>query len=184
MALLPVAVPDRISLRPATPADAAALALWRTEASVRLHQPLQEASVTDLRADLARQRPSDLYRSRGDRFQWIVLADRRPVGWITLALASWEQGVAEVGYALTTDAQGRGIIVPALEQLLAELFGHTAIERIEARCSVENVASQRVLERIGFVREGLLRGYFELDGRRVDNFLYALLRGDYFEGPR
>ena len=92
--------------------------------------------------------------------------------------------MAEVGYALTTDAQGRGIIVPALEQLLAELFGHTAIERIEARCSVENVASQRVLERIGFVREGLLRGYFELDGRRVDNFLYAVLRGDYFEGPR
>lgn len=184
MALSPTPRAVSVTLRTATPADAPSLAAWRSEPSVRRHQPLQEVSVADLRADLARQRPSDLYRSRGDRFQWIVLADRRPVGWITLALASWEQGVAEVGYALTTDAQGRGIIVPALEQLLAELFGHTAIERIEARCSVENVASQRVLERIGFVREGLLRGYFELDGRRVDNYLYALLRGDYFEGPR
>jgi RimJ/RimL family protein N-acetyltransferase len=184
MALSPTPRAASVALRAATPADAPALAAWRAEPSVRRHQPLQEVSVADLRADLARQRPSDLYRSRGDRFQWIVLADRRPVGWITLALASWEQGVAEVGYALTTDAQGRGWMAPALEQLLAELFGHTAIERLEARCSVENVASQRVLDRIGFVREGLLRGYFELDGRRVDNYLYALLRGDYFEGSR
>jgi RimJ/RimL family protein N-acetyltransferase len=180
MALLPVTRADRISLRPATPADAPALAAWRTEPSVRLHQPLQEASAADLRADLARQRPADLFRSRGDRFQWIVTAEREPVGWITLAITSWEQGVAEVGYALTTSAQGRGIMPVALTQLVTELFGQTALERIEARCSVENLASQRVLERAGFVREGRLRGYFELGGRRVDNFLYALLRADVF----
>jgi RimJ/RimL family protein N-acetyltransferase len=184
MALSPTPRAAVVTLRPATPADAPALAAWRSEPSVRLHQPLQEVSVTDLRADLARQRPADLYRSRGDRFQWIVLADRLPVGWITLALASWEQGVAEVGYALTREAQGRGWMAPALDQLLAELFGQTAIERLEARCSVDNLASQRVLEKVGFVREGLLRGYFELQGRRVDNFLYALLRSEYFESSR
>src|SRR5690606_26259018 len=122
----------------------------------------------------------DLYCARGDRYQWIVLADRRPVGWITLAITSWEQGVAEIGYALTTSAQGRGWMVPALDQLLAELFGRTAIERLEARCSVENVASARVLERCGFRREGLLRGYFLLAGRRVDNWIYAILRTDWF----
>jgi RimJ/RimL family protein N-acetyltransferase len=75
-------------------------------------------------------------------------------------------------------------MAPALDQLLAELFGQTAIERLEARCSVDNLASQRVLEKVGFVREGLLRGYFELQGRRVDNFLYALLRSEYFESSR
>ncbi|KAB2965415.1 MAG: GNAT family N-acetyltransferase [Thermoanaerobaculia bacterium] len=184
MALSPTPRVAAVSLRPATPADAPALAAWRSEPSVRRHQPLQEVVVADLRADLARQRPADLYRSRGDRFQWIVLADRQAVGWITLAITSWEQGVAEVGYALTSEAQGRGLMAPALEQLLAELFGQTAIERLEARCSVDNLASQRVLEKVGFVREGLLRGYFELEGRRVDNFLYALLRGDYFAAAR
>lgn len=184
MALLPVSRPDRIALRPAAPADAAALAAWRAEPSVRLHQPLQEASLADLRADLARQRPADLFRARGDRFQWIVMAENEAVGWITLAITSWEQGVAEVGYALTTAAQGRGIMPVALTQLVAELFGQTALERLEARCSVENLASQRVLERVGFTREGRLRHYFELGGRRVDNFLYALLRTDVFAAPR
>jgi ribosomal-protein-alanine N-acetyltransferase len=184
MALLPAAPPLRVSLRPAVPADAPSLATWRAEPSVRRHQPLQEASVADLRADLVRQRPADLYRARGDRFQWIVVAEHDAVGWITLAVTSWEQGVAEVGYALTTAAQGLGIMPIALTQLLAELFGRTPLERIEARCSVENLASQKVLERVGFEREGRLRRYFELGGRRVDNFLYAIVRADVFVAGR
>lgn len=188
MALSAVPGPIPVSLRAASAADAGLLYAWRGEPSVRRHQPLQEASLADLRADLSRQRPADLYRSRGDRYQWIVLADRQPVGWITLAITSWEQGVAEVGYALTTAAQGRGLMAPALEQLVAELFGRTAIDRLEARCSVDNVASAHVLERCGFRREGLLRGYFQLAGRRVDNWIYAILRTDFFapsgERPR
>ena len=64
-----------------------------------------------------------------------------------------------------------------------ELFGHTAVERLEARCSVANVASQKVLEAVGFEREGRLRSYFRLDGGRVDNYLYALLR-EAFLGRR
>ena len=180
MSVLSSSRPLAVGLRPATAADAPALHAWRGEPSVRLHQPLQEASLSDLRADLARQRPADLYRSRGDRFQWIVLADRQAVGWITLAIASWEQKIAEVGYALTESARGRGIMTEALGQLVADLFGQSAIERLEARCAVDNVASQRVLEKLGFTREGLLRAYFELAGRRVDNHLFAILRSDFF----
>jgi RimJ/RimL family protein N-acetyltransferase len=180
MALVSTPRPSAVSLRPATAADAPALYAWRGEPSVRRFQPLQEASLADLRADLGRQRPADLYRSRGDRYQWIVIADQRSAGWITLAVTSWEQGVAEVGYALATEFHGRGIMTDALGQLLAELFGQTAVERLEARCAVENAASQRVLEKLGFHREGHLRGYFELRGRRVDNYLYAILRDDYF----
>jgi ribosomal-protein-alanine N-acetyltransferase len=180
MAVFPAPRPLRVSLRPANPADAPLLYRWRSEESVRRHQPLAEASVADLRSDLGRQRLDDLYRGAGDRFQWIVLAEGYPAGWITLAVTSWEHGVGEIGYALTTELQGRGVMSAALGQLVAELYGHTRLERLEARCSVENVASQKVLERCGFVREGLLRGYFELAGRRVDNLLYAILRSDFF----
>ena len=146
---------------------------------MRRFQPLAEAALTQLRAELAAQRIDDLYRGRGERFLWIVLADDQPAGWITLLVTNWEHGLAELGYALSTPYQGRGIMRPALEQLLAELFLHTPLERIEARCAVGNVGSQRVLEALGFVREGTLRGYFVLRGERVDNYLYALLRGEY-----
>jgi ribosomal-protein-alanine N-acetyltransferase len=180
MAILPSPRPLRIALRPALPADAPLLFRWRGEPTVRLHQPLAEASLAELRTDLARQRTEELYRGCGDRFQWIVLAEGDPVGWVTLAIANWDHGIAEVGYALTTSWQGRGVMPVALSQLLAELFAETPLARIEARCSVENVASQRVLERVGFVREGLLRSYFLLGDRRIDNWLYAVLRRDIF----
>ena len=167
------------SLRPTYPADAPLLLRWRAEPSVRQHQPLSEVSLGQLRAELALNRVDDLYRGRGDKFQWIVLADAEPAGWVTLVVTNWEHGLAELGYALTTHFQRRGLMVQGLNLLLADLFFRTPLERIEARCSVENVGSQKVLTKLGFRREGRLRDYFVLQGRRVDNYLYAILRDDF-----
>ena len=176
-AVAPHSVP-RVTLRPALPRDAELLRGWRGEWSVRRHQPLHELSLSQLRSDLAAQRIGDLYRSRGEKFQWIVLADGDPAGWLTLVICNWEHGLAEVGYALGTEWQGRGLMPRALTQLVTDLFANTPLERIEARCTTDNEASQRVLEKVGFQQEGTLRGYFNLRGQRVDNLLYAILRQD------
>ncbi len=168
-----------IVVRPARAADAGRLRAWRGEASVREHQPLREVSLAQLRADLATATVADLYRARGDRFIWIVEADDSPCGWITLVVANWEHGLSEIGYALSTPFQGKGIMARALVILFPEIFLRTSIERLEARCSVENLASQRVLDKLGFTREGVLRGYFRLRGERVDHVLYSLLREDF-----
>jgi len=173
----------RVTLRSALPGDAGSLFAWRAEESVRRHQPLQETTVAELRADLARQRMDDLYRGRGERFQWIVLVDGESAGWITLAILSWEHGLAEIGYALASEYQGMRLMAEALGQLLPEIFVAVGIERLEARCSVDNVRSQSLLERFGFVQEGRLRSYFSLHGARIDNFLYALLRDDFLQRP-
>lgn len=169
----------RLQVRAANPSDAAVMYAWRAEESVREHQPLADVTVAQIRAELANQRITDLYRGRGDKFQWIVLADQRAAGWITLVVTNWEHGLAEVGYALGTRHQGRGLMVRAIELLLADLFLNTTLERIEARCTVGNRASQTVLDNLGFRREGRLRDYFVLRGRRVDNYLYAMLRRDW-----
>ncbi len=176
--------PTLVTLRPARPADAALLKRWRAEESVGRHQPLGEVTTAQLRAELAGQRPEALYRGRGEKFQWIVEVDGEPAGWITLVVTNWDHGLAEFGYALATGYQGRGLMAAALEQLLADLFLNTELERLEARCSVENLPSIKVLERLGFRREGRLRGYFLLRGRRVDNYLYAMLRQDYLKLER
>lgn len=168
-----------VTLRAARPADAPLLLAWRNEPSVRRHQPLGEVTLGQIRAELTTQSLTDLERGTGDKFQWIVAAGREPAGWITLVVTNWEHGLAEIGYALSTPYQRRGLMPRAIAQLLAELFGRTRIERIEARCAIANVASQKVLEKAGFRREGLLRGYFVLDGERVDNYLYAILRPDF-----
>jgi ribosomal-protein-alanine N-acetyltransferase len=170
--------PD-VTLRPAIPRDADLLRQWRSEPSVRRYQPLNELPTAQLRADVASQRIADLYRGRGEKFQWIIQVDNQPAGWITLVVSNWEHGLAEVGYALSTPFQNRGVMSDALRVLLDDLFLNTLLERIEARCATDNFGSQKVLEKSGFEREGRLRAYFKLRGRRVDNFLYSLLREDY-----
>lgn len=165
-----------VRLRPIQPGDAVLLDRWRQEPEVRRHQPLSESSVAQLYAEIAQQHGSDLYRGRGEKFQWVILADDRPAGWITLVITNWTHGLAELGYALSTPFQRRGVMPRALEQLLEDLFEHTPLRRIEARCAVDNAASRKVLERLGFKREGRLEGYFVLRGETVDNYLYALLK--------
>jgi len=167
-----------VSIRPAYPRDAALLYHWRSEPSVRQHQPLSHVSLAQLRSELANQDIDNLFQDRGDKFQWIIEAPE-PVGWITLVVANWEHGLAEMGYALTTQAQRRGIMSRALESLLTELFARTGVRRLEARCAVQNLASQAVLESLGFRREGTLRRFFVLRGTPVDNHLYALLREEW-----
>jgi ribosomal-protein-alanine N-acetyltransferase len=180
--MISVERPLPVSLRPAAPRDAELLRRWRSEPSVRRFQPLNELPTSQLRADVASQRMADLYRGRGEKFQWIVEVEGDPAGWITLVVSNWEHGLAEVGYALSTAFQSRGVMTEALQILLEDLFLNTMLERVEARCATENVGSQRVLEKSGFLREGRLRGYFKLQGRRVDNYLYSLLRDEYLAG--
>lgn len=170
---------QQVTLRPAQSADCVYLSQWRDEPSVRQFQPLGSASMAALQAELGRQQISDLYRSKGDKFQWIIRLEDRPVGWITLVVTNWDHGLAEMGYALSTPYQRRGVMPQALTQLLAELFLRTKLERLEARCAVDNTGSQKVLESLGFHREGRLRDYFVLRGNRVDNYLYAILRRDF-----
>ena len=170
--------PDVVTIRPAQPRDATLLYHWRSETSVRQYQPLSPLSLAQLRSELANQNIDNLYRDRGDKFQWIVKAPD-PVGWITLVVANWEHGLAEIGYALTTRSQRRGIMQQALETLLTDLFTRTGVRRLEARCAVENSASQTVLDALGFQREGTLRRFFVLRGTPVDNHLYALLREEW-----
>lgn len=184
MAFMERLAPLEVTLRPAAPRDADLLRQWRAEPSVRRFQPLNELPTAQLRADVASQRIADLYRGRGEKFQWIVQVDNQAGGWITLVVSNWEHGLAEVGYALSTIYQGRGVMGESLQILLDDPFHNTLLERIEARCAVENYGSQRVLEKNGFSQEGRLRGYFKLRGRRVDNFLYGLLREDYLARRR
>jgi len=176
--------PQEVTLRPAVPRDADLLRQWRAEPSVRRYQPLNELPTAQLRAGVASQRMPDLYRGRGEKFQWIVQVDGDPAGWITLVVSNWEHGLAEVGYALSTVHQGQVVMTEALQILLDDLFLNTLLERVEARCAVDNLGSQRVLEKSGFLKEGHLKGYFKLRGRRVDNYLYGLLRDDYLARRR
>jgi RimJ/RimL family protein N-acetyltransferase len=85
--------------------------------------------------------------------------------------------VVEVGYWLFVTARGRGVATRSV-QLMNEHAVANGIWRVEAHVRIGNAASERVLERLGFEREGVKRKYLRHAGGRVDATLFALLADD------
>lgn len=84
---------------------------------------------------------------------------------------------AELGYVVTPAARGRGIATEALRRLTEWALGEGML-RIELLISVDNVASQKVAERCGYVREGVLRSAYVKPGRREDTEIWSRLATD------
>ncbi len=101
------------------------------------------------------------------------------VGTCTLFAFAASSRRAEMGYNLAFDAWGAGLMTEALEALLAHGFGALGLNRVEADIDPRNEASARLLGRLGFAREGLLRERWIVAGEKSDSALYGLLRADW-----
>jgi RimJ/RimL family protein N-acetyltransferase len=86
---------------------------------------------------------------------------------------------AEVGFALAKPAWRQGYMSEALRALLDHAFTVLDLNRVEADTDPRNLPSVRLLERLGFVREGLLRERWIVAGEASDAALYGLLRRDW-----
>jgi RimJ/RimL family protein N-acetyltransferase len=86
---------------------------------------------------------------------------------------------AEIGYILGREHWGRGYMAEALPALVGHAFGALDLHRLEADIDPRNTASARVLERLGFRREGLLRERWIVNGEKSDSALYGLLRTEF-----
>jgi len=107
----------------------------------------------------------------------VVVADGHIQGGGTLHHFDWEHGQAEIGYWLFTHTRGRGTATKTA-RFLAEYGFSLGLQRIEARVFAGNSASERVLERAGFTREGVIRSMPRRAGGRADQTLYSLLPGE------
>ncbi len=85
---------------------------------------------------------------------------------------------AEIGFELSSNHWGRGIAGEALRAVVRHAFTQLGFHRIEALVEPANTASQQLLERVGFTREGLLRGYEFTRGKYDDLYMYSLLETD------
>jgi len=82
-----------------------------------------------------------------------------------------------LGYWVRTSATGGGVATMAVRLAADYAFKNTDLGRLEIVCAAGNVASQRVAERAGAVREGLLRDRLVIRGQSVDAVMYSLVRG-------
>lgn len=98
-----------------------------------------------------------------------------------MTLANVRRGVAQagsLGYWMGAPFAGRGYMTAAVEALVPFAFGALRLHRLEAACIPTNTASIRLLERTGFVHEGIARKYLCINGLWQDHLLYGMVGTD------
>ncbi|MXY79007.1 MAG: GNAT family N-acetyltransferase [Chloroflexi bacterium] len=111
------------------------------------------------------------------RLEWAIVHQGRVSGGIELRFHDHDS--AEIGYSLARTLWGRGLTTEAASAVVGYGFEALELVRIWAAADVRNVASWRVMEKLGMRREGLLRRRRVVHGERVDDVLYALLREEW-----
>jgi len=133
--------------------------------------PLTEAAAREHLAELEHGRRQGVQLD-------LAIVDAAMLGGVSLYGLDRTQGRAAIGYWLAPAARGRGVATRAVRLLAAWAFAEVGVARLELTCGPDNVASQRVAERCGFTREGLLRSHLPFKGGRRDTVLYSLLASD------
>lgn len=104
---------------------------------------------------------------------------KRHVGNISFWTVSKLGKIAEIGYWVRSGATSRGICTEAVGLLLDEMFDSLGYHKIVLRIAVGNDASDRVAEKLGFTREGVLREELLIRGNWVDHSLWSILDREY-----
>lgn len=175
---LPVLDGDRVRLRQPREADVPDLfAVFGDAETLRYwsHGPLADLAA-------ARRYYDGIVSGLADRalFQWAVTAgDDRLVG--TVTLVDWDRANrrAEIGFVLHPSQHGKGLAADAVRTVLAWAFGPMGLHRVEADVEPPNAPSLRLLERVGFQREGLFRERWWTRGRWADSVMLGLLADDF-----
>jgi len=107
------------------------------------------------------------------RHSWLIVDEDEPAGFIGLSnVVRGPLQSAVVSYWVDEGHNGRGLCTASVAELIDHAFGELALHRLEAGTLVDNVASQRVLEKNGFQRYGLAQRYLLIGGEWRDHVLF------------
>ncbi|XP_010542784.1 PREDICTED: uncharacterized protein LOC104815883 [Tarenaya hassleriana] len=163
--------PMEVSLRPMDLSDIDDFMEWATDSKVARFctwEPYtsREAGIAHIRDQIL---PHPWLRA-------ICLAGK-PIG--SISVTPVDKIRWKLGYVIGSGYWGRGIATAAVRLVAAEVFRDMpAMARLEALVDLENMGSQRVLEKVGFTREGVLRKFMLHKGSVRDMVMFSLLPDD------
>ena len=167
-----------VALREWTDADVEAMTAPLNDAEIarwtRVPSPYTRADAEDF---LERM---EARRATGEELALAIVsaADGELLGSMSVRVSSRENGRGELGYLVFERARGQGVATRAARLLARYAFERLDLRRVEILAAVGNAASQRVAEKAGFTREGVLRSYMDNRGERLDMVAWSLLPAD------
>lgn len=162
---------DRLTLRAVTDDDYEFLARHRNRPSVRRNigqdDPMTAADI------------GEMIEGSDDSAAFLPCVDGGPVGYAWAFSIDEGDSRATIGYWIVPEERGNGYATETVDLLAEWAFVDRGLHRLEARVFEGNDASARVLEKVGFVREGTLRKPYRIRGEFVDADIYGLLAREW-----
>lgn len=158
-----------VDLRRVEPADLPLLARWLSDIEVNgRFEPFEQVSLSELQRD---------FEAKADEFWFLAQKkDATPVGLVSHGKA---HGGCWIGCLVVPAERGQGFGTEVIGLIVDYLFLHLDIGRIQCEIHPENAASQRMVERIGFQREGVLRKSYFSRGAWRDTVMFSILREEW-----
>jgi len=174
---------SRVTLRPPVPGDFAQWAKLR-ETSRSFLAPWEPIWPPDDLTKVAFRRRIRRYQREirsGMGYPFLIFSPDGETLFGGLTLAHIQRGVTQsavLGYWMGEPYAGKGLMTAAVNATIEFAFETLHLNRVEAACLPHNTASIRLLEKVGFTREGYARKYLCIEGRWQDHILYGLVRSD------
>jgi ribosomal-protein-alanine N-acetyltransferase len=171
---------ERLLLREFVEDDWPAVHEYGSDPEVVRFMPWGPNTEDDTRAFVARALAAQREEPRREYHAAATLLDGgRLIGACSLHLGNPLHRSAMLGYCYARASWGHGYATEAARALVGFGFRELGLHRVWASCDAENIASARVMEKIGMTREGRLRQDANLHGRWRDSYVYGVLEGEW-----
>jgi len=180
LAHLPSIETERLLLRKITLNDASDMFEYASNPEVSEYTMWStHTSIEDTKYFL--QSLTKMYKRR-ELVDWGIVhkAEKKFIGTCGFVEWSMTHSRAEIGYALSRRYWGEGYMSEAVNAIIEFGFREMLLNRIIGRCEVNNIASARVMEKVGMQLEGILRQQLFVKGRYWDLKIYSILREEFF----
>ncbi|MFI5262970.1 MAG: GNAT family N-acetyltransferase [Candidatus Kapaibacterium sp.] len=177
---LPTIITERLVLRPLTMADDEAIYAYGSDPEVSRYVSFDtHRSIEDARVFLRSVLESYAKGTDPSSFGIVLKEKETLIG--TIGYLNWSDlnKRIEIGYALSRPHWNLGYVTEATKAMIGYFFQHSDLIRIEARCTTQNIASSRVMEKAGMSFEGILRKQAMLKGEHHDMKIYSIIRDEW-----
>ena len=169
----------RLILREFTTEDFDAVHKYATDPEVYKYQPWGPNTVDDTK-DFIQGAISR--RLKSPRVDYELAVEHPEVGLIGgCGIYGFEVWKAEIGYTLRRDMWGKGYGTEVVATLIHFGFHQLGLHRVEASCDTRNIASYRVMEKNGMLREGTLRENKKIHGEWRSSYIYSILEREFWD---
>lgn len=113
--------------------------------------------------------------AEGTGFSVAIVLNGRIAGMVGFHDVNEQSRTADIGYWITDEAEGRGLVTKSCRVFIGYLFDEVGLKRIQIKCNIDNVRSRAIPERLGFTFEGIEERAEYVDGKYGDWAVYAML---------